>query len=34
LWRGSAVGVVGSLEESEERIRKSVAKILERYPPK
>lgn len=34
VWRGAATGVIGSMEESEERINDSVAKIFEKYPPK
>ncbi|HEX9652733.1 MAG TPA: DUF4136 domain-containing protein [bacterium] len=34
VWRGAATGVIGSLEESEERINESVTKIFEKYPPK
>lgn len=33
MWRGTAAGVVGSPEESAERIRNSVTKMLEKYPP-
>ncbi len=34
VWRGAATGVIGSMEESEERINESVTKIFEKYPPK
>jgi len=34
VWRGAATGVIGSMEESEEHINESVAKIFEKYPPK
>jgi hypothetical protein len=34
VWRGAATGVISSMEEKEERINKSVAKIFEKYPPK
>jgi hypothetical protein len=32
-WRGTATGAVSSVNESEESINKTVAKILEKYPP-
>ncbi|MFQ5638886.1 MAG: DUF4136 domain-containing protein [bacterium] len=33
VWRGWAVGVVGNVEVSEEKINQSVTKILEKFPP-
>jgi hypothetical protein len=33
IWRGTALGAVGSIDESEEKIDKAIGKIFERYPP-
>ena len=33
VWRGWAIGVVGNREEAEEKINKSVKKILDKFPP-
>jgi len=33
IWRGSATGVIGRLDEMGEKVRESVFSILERFPP-